>query len=297
MRAYEFDRDLRLVMFGAIAEIEIFFRGRLSYLASGEDGIFGFPESVKPRLSREYSAANKGEQFIKHFVAKYGDEHDLPPYWMMVDGEDGRDPLVAHRHHPEQKPCPVGIGGKVPPLVQDDEAAPAEPPERVLRRPLLIRTPQLAYQLRRRPERDFSALAAGEQPQGYRGMGLAVARSSEEHQVLAGVDEGKREHVVPREAAGKHDSRPFEAIEALLRGKVRLPPEARYPASAPERVLLCERIPEERELPIGGRLGHVAHRRLRQQDGAALALGALQPLVARTNLLRQPGRPGRLPWA
>lgn len=85
MRAYEFDRDLRLVMFGAIAEIEIFFRGRLSYLASGEDGIFGFPESVKPRLSREYSAANKGEQFIKHFVAKYGDEHDLPPYWMMVE--------------------------------------------------------------------------------------------------------------------------------------------------------------------------------------------------------------------
>lgn len=85
MRAYEFDRDLRLVMFGAIAEIEIFFRGRLSYLASREDGIFGFPESVKPRLSREYSAANKGEQFIKHFVAKYGDEHDLPPYWMMVE--------------------------------------------------------------------------------------------------------------------------------------------------------------------------------------------------------------------
>lgn len=85
MRAYEFDRDLRLVMFGAIAEIEVYFRGRLSYLASGEDGVFGFPESVKLRLSREYSAAKKGEQFIKHFVAKYGDEHDLPPFWMMVE--------------------------------------------------------------------------------------------------------------------------------------------------------------------------------------------------------------------
>lgn len=85
MRAYEFDRDLRLVMFDAIAEIEIYFRGGLSYLASGEDGIFGFPESVKPRLSREYYAAKKSEQFIKHFVAKYGDKHNLPPYWMMVE--------------------------------------------------------------------------------------------------------------------------------------------------------------------------------------------------------------------
>lgn len=101
---------------------------------------------------------------------------DLAPSGELdVGGEDERDPLVAHRHHPEQKPCPVGIGGKVPPLVQDDEVAPAEPPERVLCRPLLIRTPQLACQLRRRPERDFSALAAGEQPQGHRGMGLAIA--------------------------------------------------------------------------------------------------------------------------
>lgn len=85
MRAYKFDRDLRLVMFSAIADIEIYFRSRLSYLAAEEDGSFGFPESTKARLNREYSAAKKSEQFIKHFVAKYGDEHDLPPYWMMVE--------------------------------------------------------------------------------------------------------------------------------------------------------------------------------------------------------------------
>ena len=58
-------------------------------------------------------------------------------------------------------------------------------------------------------------------------MGLSIALFFEEHQVLVGVDEGKREHVVPREAAGKHDSRPFEAIEALLRGEVRLPLDLR----------------------------------------------------------------------
>ena len=85
MRTYEFDRDLRVVMFDAISEIEIFFRSRLSHLASGEKGAFGYPDSAKFRLSREYTAAKKSEQFIKHFAAKYGDEHDLPPYWMMVE--------------------------------------------------------------------------------------------------------------------------------------------------------------------------------------------------------------------
>lgn len=85
MCAYGFDRELRLLMFEAIADIEIYFRSRLSYLAAGEDGVFGYPGSAGPRLGREYAAAKKNEQFIKHFVDTYGDEHDLPPYWMMVE--------------------------------------------------------------------------------------------------------------------------------------------------------------------------------------------------------------------
>lgn len=85
MNNYNFDRDLRFLMFGAIAEIEVYFRSRLSYLAAGEDGVFGYPASTVLRLNREYSAAKRSEQFAKHFDAKYGDEHDLPPYWMMVE--------------------------------------------------------------------------------------------------------------------------------------------------------------------------------------------------------------------
>ena len=69
IRAYKFDRDLRIVMLSTIAEIEIYFRSRLSYLAAKEDGSFGFPESTKARLNREYPAAKKSERFIKHFVA------------------------------------------------------------------------------------------------------------------------------------------------------------------------------------------------------------------------------------
>ena len=80
MRAYKLDRDLRLVMLSAIADLEIYLRSRLSYLAVEEDGSFGFPESTKARLNREFSAVKNSEQLIKHFVAKYGDKHNLPPY-------------------------------------------------------------------------------------------------------------------------------------------------------------------------------------------------------------------------
>lgn len=85
MRTYEFDRRLRLLMFEAVARIEVFLRSRLAYFAAKEDGAFGYPDSARTKLSREYSAAKKSEQYIKHFANTYGDEHDLPPYWMMVE--------------------------------------------------------------------------------------------------------------------------------------------------------------------------------------------------------------------
>ena len=79
MRTYEFDRRLRLLMFEAVARIEVFLRSRLAYFAAKEDGAFGYPDSARTKLSREYSAAKKSEQYIKHFANTYGDEHDLPP--------------------------------------------------------------------------------------------------------------------------------------------------------------------------------------------------------------------------
>lgn len=85
LRSYEFDRRLRLLMFDAIGKIEVFLRSRIAYLTSRESGAFGYPENTIPRLKREFAAAKKSEQYIKHFVAKYGDAHDLPPYWMMTE--------------------------------------------------------------------------------------------------------------------------------------------------------------------------------------------------------------------
>lgn len=85
MRAYEFDCKLRILMFEAVAQIEVFLRSRLAYCAAEELGAFGYPEPVISKLTREYSSARKSEQYIRHFADRYGDEHDLPPYWMMVE--------------------------------------------------------------------------------------------------------------------------------------------------------------------------------------------------------------------
>ena len=44
MRACEFDRRLCLLMFDAVARIEVFLRSRLAYFAAKESGAFGYPE-------------------------------------------------------------------------------------------------------------------------------------------------------------------------------------------------------------------------------------------------------------
>ena len=85
MRTYDLDSSLRLLIFEAVGKVEVFLRSRLAYFAAGENGVFGYPEPIRDRLKREYSAAKRGEQYIKHFASKYGDVHDLPPYWMMVE--------------------------------------------------------------------------------------------------------------------------------------------------------------------------------------------------------------------
>ena len=116
MRTYEFDRRLRLLMFEAVARIEVFLRSRLAYFAAKEDGAFGYPDSARTKLSREYSAAKKSEQYIKHFANAYGDEHDLPPYWMMVEcATMGTLELLFSRVSPSARTAVASdLGVKVP---------------------------------------------------------------------------------------------------------------------------------------------------------------------------------------
>ena len=84
-RTYAFDRDLRALVFKAVSRIEIYLRSQLAYRAAGVSGPFGYPDKDRVRLKREYQLAKKGELYIKHFDREYGDSHDLPPYWVMVE--------------------------------------------------------------------------------------------------------------------------------------------------------------------------------------------------------------------
>lgn len=95
-KLYIFDRQFRLIVLDAIERVEIYFRTQLAYELAGKTGPFGFldPNNL-PRLDEEdYSEFIKRcaeeldrsrEPFAIHFKEAYGDEHDLPPYWILVN--------------------------------------------------------------------------------------------------------------------------------------------------------------------------------------------------------------------
>lgn len=98
---YLFDRQFRLVVLDAVEHIEIYMRTQLAYLLAEQTGPFGFLDPANlPRLKPEryhhfmdkcrgaYDRARGGEPFAKHFHGKYGDVHDLPPYWTLVNMMD-----------------------------------------------------------------------------------------------------------------------------------------------------------------------------------------------------------------
>lgn len=96
---YTFDRQLRLVVLDAIERVEVYVRSRLAYELSHLQGPFGYLERTSlPGLSdSEYdfftSKARQcfercHEPFANHFRRKYGDSHELPPYWIIVESFD-----------------------------------------------------------------------------------------------------------------------------------------------------------------------------------------------------------------
>jgi len=93
---YVFDRQFRLVVLDAVERVEIFVRTQLAYLLAEETGPFGFEKSSNlprmnglkygPFIDRCHTAYQRSrEPFALHFKETYGDVHDLPPYWMLVN--------------------------------------------------------------------------------------------------------------------------------------------------------------------------------------------------------------------
>lgn len=96
---YTFDRRFRLVVLDAIERVEVYVRSRLAYELSHLQGPFGYLDRANlPGLrDDEYdSFIAKAKQcferchepFVNHFRKKYGDSHELPPYWIIVESFD-----------------------------------------------------------------------------------------------------------------------------------------------------------------------------------------------------------------
>lgn len=105
---YVFDRQFRLVALDAIERVEIYFRTQLAHVLARETGPFGFMEpSSLPRLEDyDYQKLIKKckdkqkqsrEPFAVHFKEAYGDTHDLPPYWVLVNMMDFGQMLTLYR--------------------------------------------------------------------------------------------------------------------------------------------------------------------------------------------------------
>jgi abortive infection bacteriophage resistance protein len=95
-RRYRFDRRFRLVVLDAIERVEVCIRTELVYLLAHAQGPFGYLDPANlPGLSVEKHAEFLGqlqtecgrsqERFIEHFRQKYGNDHELPPYWMVTE--------------------------------------------------------------------------------------------------------------------------------------------------------------------------------------------------------------------
>lgn len=89
---YKFDRDLRFLVFNAIARIEVSVRARMTQIYSestGNSHWFLDRELYRcdyDRLVNDIAAdvSRSNEDFIKHYNRKYG-EPELPPCWMSLE--------------------------------------------------------------------------------------------------------------------------------------------------------------------------------------------------------------------
>lgn len=94
---YMFDRKLRLLVMDAIERIEVSVRTQVAYHHAMIHGPFGYctrPANLPDARTFNYNdlvaklfneVKRSKEPFIVHFETKYGDEHMLPPIWMVAE--------------------------------------------------------------------------------------------------------------------------------------------------------------------------------------------------------------------
>lgn len=91
-RIYEFDRKMRTLLLSVAEEIEIYLRTQLAYFHAHTYGAVGYkePDNFNQRHNSEkfqklWETAvedNKGAQFVKHHIEKYG---GVFPIWVLIE--------------------------------------------------------------------------------------------------------------------------------------------------------------------------------------------------------------------
>lgn len=94
LRLYQFDRELRLILFDAIEKIEISLRTQIIYHLSHAYGSHWYTDATLFQDAREHQnilekinqvcSANDKEVFIAHYLSKYTNP-SLPPCWMALE--------------------------------------------------------------------------------------------------------------------------------------------------------------------------------------------------------------------
>ncbi len=95
-RHYTFDRRLRFLLMDAVERVEVSLRSRLVYYFVHKHGPFGYLSLNNfPNLEEEYfikfidslkiEINRSKEFFLVHYNEKYGDDHEMPPLWMVCE--------------------------------------------------------------------------------------------------------------------------------------------------------------------------------------------------------------------
>lgn len=127
---YVFDRQFKLVVFDAIEHVEIYLRTQLAYNLSQAGGPFGYaeaanlpnldPEAYDKLMDRCRAALRRSrEPFALHFRQAYGDAHELPPYWMLVNLLDFGMALTLYRGAPDSIRKQISRTFHIEPRVMD----------------------------------------------------------------------------------------------------------------------------------------------------------------------------------
>lgn len=127
---YTFDRQLKLAVFDAIERVEVYIRTQLAYELAQARGPFGYldreslpnldDDRYNKLLRRCKDAFDRSrEPFVIHFRDVYGDDHDLPPYWMLVNLMDFGMVFTLYRGAPNSVRKSIASTFGIEPRVMD----------------------------------------------------------------------------------------------------------------------------------------------------------------------------------